>query len=154
MRLWPLIVLLPPCSKNAVLLEDVFDAGPLGENLAHLVLPGHFLESAGDDILLNGCRHDHAAVVVSEHQVAIRDGDAADGNRASNGNDLEAAFGVGWRKPGRKHWKLHVDDPPAVPAQSVEHDAPAASGSGVRAEQLSPKRRARLTLNGADDHLT
>src|SRR6266446_10275651 len=147
-------MVLPPCSKNSVLLEDISDAGPLDQNLAHLVLPGHFLERAGDDIFLYGCRHDHAAVVVCEHQVAVRHGDAGDGNRAANGDDLEAAFGVGGREPGRKHRKLHVDDPPAVSAQSIEHDAPAAPGSGVRAEQLAPERAARLTLNGADDHLT
>src|SRR2546428_2704789 len=125
------MIVLPPCSKNSVLLEDISDAGPLGQNLAHLVLPGHFLERAGDDIFLYGCRHDDAAVVVCEHQVAVRHGDAGDGNRASNGDDLEAAFGIGGRKAGREDPKHPLDHPPTVSAPSTSPDPPPPPGPGV-----------------------
>src|SRR2546428_13478171 len=132
------MIVLPLCSKNSVLLEDISDAGPLGQNLAHLVLPGHFLERAGDDIFLYGCRHDDAAVVVCEHQVAVRHGDAGDGNRASNGDDLEAAFGIGGAKARPKRPATPSPGPPPGSAPSIQHSAPPPPPPGGRAARTAP----------------
>src|SRR5438034_8544954 len=143
-----------PLSKNAVLRKDLPDARAFAEYVAHRVLARHLLEGARDDLLFDRGRHHDASVVVGHDEVPLRDRYAPDRNRAPDGNDLEAALRVGRRQPGGEDRALHVNDAPAVATEAVEHDSPTALGASVRAEELAPKRRARLALDCPDHHLS
>src|SRR5580765_2115933 len=140
-------------SKDAVLGEHLADVRPLAQDVAHRVLAGHLFECAGDDVVLDRRRHDDAAIVVSDHEVAVRHRNASDRHRAADRHDLEPPLRVGRRQPGREHRELHLDDPPAVAAHAVEHDAPRALRARVSAQQLAPERSARLAFHCAHHDL-
>src|SRR5437870_11252824 len=89
-------------SQDSVLLEDLSDACPLGQDLAHRVLARHLLQRAADDILFDGGGDHHAAVAVCEDEIAVHHGHPRDGNRAPDSNHLQAALGVGRTHACRK----------------------------------------------------